>query len=95
MVFSDCTLRVVSTEDGSLSHILSGHSSRVWSCASSPSGEMIASSSGDGTIRLWSASKGDCLGVLVGDGGDVYNVRWRPNREVRKSRRFTLKGYNG
>nr|KIR46574.1 WD-repeat protein [Cryptococcus bacillisporus CA1280] len=78
---SDCTLRVVSTEDGSLSHILSGHSSRVWSCASSPSGETIASSSGDGTIRLWSASKGDCRGILVGDGGDVYNVKWRPNRE--------------
>nr|ODN87917.1 WD-repeat protein [Cryptococcus depauperatus CBS 7841] len=78
---SDCTLRIFSTEDGSLSHILSGHSSRIWSCSASPSGSYVASASGDGTIRLWSVNDGDCRGVMLGNGGDVYSVKWRPSRQ--------------
>ncbi|WVQ71746.1 hypothetical protein IAR50_001287 [Cryptococcus sp. DSM 104548] len=78
---SDCTLRIFSTEDGTTEHILSGHTSRVWSCAASPSGSTIASGSGDGSIRLWSVATGECRGVLAGDGGDIYSIQWRPNRE--------------
>ncbi|WVQ78545.1 hypothetical protein IAT38_000631 [Cryptococcus sp. DSM 104549] len=78
---SDSTLRVFSTEDGSLQHVLAGHTSRVWGCEASVSGSTIASASGDGSIRLWSVADGDCRSVLEGDGGDVYSVKWRPNRE--------------
>ncbi|KAK8869645.1 hypothetical protein IAR55_000213 [Kwoniella newhampshirensis] len=76
---SDSTLRIFSTEDGSTNHILKGHTSRIWSCASSSSGSSIASASGDGTVRLWSVANGFCRGILQADGGDVYDVKWRPN----------------
>ncbi|WWC60922.1 uncharacterized protein I303_103498 [Kwoniella dejecticola CBS 10117] len=78
---SDSTLRVFSTEDYSTRHILHGHSSRIWSAASSSSGSTIASGSGDGTIRLWNVYTGECASVLYGDGGDVYDLKWRPGKK--------------
>ncbi|WWD16094.1 hypothetical protein CI109_100519 [Kwoniella shandongensis] len=78
---SDCTLRIFSTDDGSVKHILKGHNSRIWGCASSSSGHNVASASGDSTVRLWSVANGDCRGILQADGGDVYDVKWRPGHE--------------
>ena len=87
---SDSTLRVFSTDDGSLRHILQGHTSRIWDCAASldssdgDSGgsNHVASASGDGTLRVWSVRSGECRTVLDSDSGDVYGVRWRPGRQV-------------
>ncbi|WWC69280.1 uncharacterized protein I206_103218 [Kwoniella pini CBS 10737] len=78
---SDSTLRIFSTDDYSTKHILQGHTSRIWSCASTSSGLAIASGSGDGKIRVWDVSSGACNTVLYIDGGDVYDVKWRPNKE--------------
>ncbi|WVW82910.1 hypothetical protein I302_104924 [Kwoniella bestiolae CBS 10118] len=78
---SDSTLRIFSTEDYTTKHILQGHTSRIWSCSSSDSGSMVASGSGDGTIRFWDVNSGECMNVMYGDGGDVYSVKWRPGRE--------------
>lgn len=66
--------------------MLTGHQSRLWDVAASPSGSLIASGSGDGTVRIWNAAQGsngygDCLNVLAGDGGDIYGVRWQPWRD--------------
>lgn len=61
-----------------MQHILTGHTSRVWDCATSPNCDSIASASGDGTIRIWSP-EGESRGVLYGDGGDVYSLSWRPS----------------
>ncbi|WVR05318.1 hypothetical protein IAU60_002332 [Kwoniella sp. DSM 27419] len=78
---SDSTLRIFSTTDGTSQHVLTGHTSRIWSCAASESGSFVASGSGDGTIRLWNVEDGECRDVLWSDGGDVYDVKWRPGRE--------------
>ncbi|WVF72043.1 hypothetical protein IAT40_006855 [Kwoniella sp. CBS 6097] len=78
---SDSTLRIFDTEHSTTTHVLSGHTSRIWSVDSSESGSTIASGSGDGTVRLWDVASGECKGVLWGDGGDVYSVKWRPGRE--------------
>ncbi|WVQ98866.1 hypothetical protein IAU59_005997 [Kwoniella sp. CBS 9459] len=78
---SDSTLRIISTEQSTTIHVLTGHTSRIWSVDSSDSASTIASGSGDGTVRLWDVESGECKGALWGDGGDVYSVRWRPNRE--------------
>ncbi|ORY24960.1 WD40-repeat-containing domain protein [Naematelia encephala] len=79
---SDTTLHIFSTLSGETRHILSGHTSRVWDVASSGPGPLgwIASSSGDGTVRIWS-NTGKSRTAISGDGGDVYGVRWRPGRE--------------
>ena len=82
--FSDCTLRIFSV-DGTTRYVLRGHTSRVWDCSMGPltggsgdgtvRGPLIASGSGDGTVRIWDDAH--CRGILNGDGGDVYSVRWR------------------
>ena len=76
--FSDATLRISNTRTGVVEHVLTGHTSRVWDCASSPIFDRIASASGDGTIRIWSP-EGESRGRLYGDGGDVYSLSWRPS----------------
>jgi WD40 repeat protein len=77
-MISDATLRISNTTTGVVQHVLTGHTSRVWDCATSPTVDSIASASGDGTIRIWSP-EGQGRGVLYGDGGDVYSLSWRPS----------------
>ena len=74
---SDSTLRIFSTEDGTTRRVLAGHQSRLWDVATSPNSTLIASGSGDGTVRIWTTN-GECASVLAGDGGDVYGVGWQP-----------------
>ena len=42
-------------------HTLKGHSRRVQSIASNPSGKLVASASWDCTIRVWNIAKGECV----------------------------------
>ena len=42
-------------------HTLKGHSRRVQSIASNPSGKLVASASWDCTIRVWNVAKGECV----------------------------------
>jgi len=69
---------------------LSGHKDRVWSVAWHPSGNLLASSSGDKTIRLWQRSNGSgggdvksswtCIAVLEGSQTrTVRCVAWSPD----------------
>lgn len=78
---SDATLRIFSYETGEFVRQLVGHQSRIWDVDASPiTRSLIASGSGDGSVRIWRET-GECTNVLVGDGGDVYSVRWQPGRE--------------
>lgn len=43
-----------------------GHENWVYAVAFSPDGQIIASGSGDHTVKLWSVSTGQCLKTLVG-----------------------------
>lgn len=54
-----------------------GHQDTIWSIAFDPSGALLASGSGDDTVKLWAAPSGELLGTLRGD-GRVYSVAFDP-----------------
>lgn len=74
----DSVVKILDTTNGSTIHSLTGHTSRIWDVDADSTGDLVASASGDGTVRLWSSS-GDHLSTLAGQGGDVYGVRFRPS----------------
>ena len=43
---------------------LEGHEGLIWSVAFSPKGNILASSSDDETIRLWSMNNYECIDIL-------------------------------
>jgi WD40 repeat protein len=51
-------------QDGSCRHTLQGHQSWVTAVAFAPDGSLLASASGDDTIRFWDVETGKCLQVL-------------------------------
>ncbi|MBC7811004.1 MAG: hypothetical protein H7175_07660, partial [Burkholderiales bacterium] len=60
---------------------LEGHEDAVTALAYSPGGTALASSSRDGTIRLWNVTSRDTLGeslVLEGHEGDVWDIGFDP-----------------
>jgi len=46
--------------------MLTSHKYSVASVAWSPNGNLIASASGDNTIRIWNSQSGDCESTLTG-----------------------------
>src|SRR5947207_14174508 len=56
-----------------------GHSSYVSGLRWSPNGELIASSSGDGTVQIWQAATGKLARTYRGHQGDVTTVAWSPD----------------
>lgn len=64
--------------------MLRGHTSRIWSTASTKEGTTIASASGDGSVKLWDVEqpKMPLLATLDDAGGDlrgdVYSVQFHP-----------------
>ncbi|KDQ63125.1 hypothetical protein JAAARDRAFT_367694 [Jaapia argillacea MUCL 33604] len=55
---------------------LTGHKRGVWSVKFSPSERVLASGSGDKTVRIWSLEDWSCLRTLEGHGGAVLRVGW-------------------
>jgi WD40 repeat protein len=58
---------------------MDGHSGWVWSLAYNPEGNLLASSAGDNTIRLWDVSLGVCMMILRGHSLDVYSIAFSPD----------------
>jgi WD40 repeat protein len=63
----------------SLQANLYGHRKKVYSVAFSLDGRLLASSSGDQTIKLWWLPSGELLGTLQGHKNSVYSVAFSPN----------------
>lgn len=64
----DRAVSIFSTSSGAATRVFAGHTDRVRDVAWSPDGQSIASSSDDGTVRLWSVGKGEPRRVLRGFG---------------------------
>lgn len=58
---------------------LAGHKRGIWDVRFSPVAKLIATASGDGTVRVWrwsSSGASSCLRVLQGHSGAVLRVSW-------------------
>ncbi|EAW10219.1 U3 snoRNA-associated protein UTP13 [Aspergillus clavatus NRRL 1] len=92
----DRTVKIWSTEDGSVVGVLRGHKRGVWSVrfaphdtpvinsdtGSSTNRGLIATGSGDKTVKLWSLSDYSCLLTFEGHTNSVLKVIWLPPSEV-------------
>jgi WD40 repeat protein len=56
-----------------------GHTGGVWGCAFSPDGTLLATTSDDGTVRLWQVSDGTQHAVLTGHTGGVWSCAFSPD----------------
>ncbi len=54
--------------------VLEGHTNSVSAIAFSPDGQLVASASGDKTVRVWEAATGSCCSVLEGHTDFVWAV---------------------
>lgn len=95
----DRTAKIWSIEDGSILGILRGHKRGVWSVrfapkdtpiASSSSGAsssrgLVATGSGDKTVKIWSLSDYSCLLTFEGHTNSVLKVIWLPPPRISSS----------
>ncbi len=68
----DGSVRLWSLPDGSLLHILKGHTKKVNSVVFSPDGQILASGSDDGTARLWQVADGTPQLTIDKYGGEGF-----------------------
>lgn len=61
------------------STILRGHTNSVNSCAFSPDGKLIVSSSWDSTLRIWDATIGKEIRILKGHNDAVLSANFNPD----------------
>ncbi len=59
--------------------VQTGHTYTVWSVAFSPNGKILASGSGDRTIKLWNVETGQEIKSLTGHSGWVYSAAFSPD----------------
>jgi photosystem II stability/assembly factor-like uncharacterized protein len=64
-----------------LLNTLKGHTGWIWDVAYSPDRTMLASASGDGTVRLWDPESGENLQILRGHTEAVWRVAFPPERQ--------------
>ena len=61
---------------------LEGHSDVILSISFSPNGKLIASGSGDNTIKVWDATSGLEIYTLKGHSNAVYDVKFSPDGKL-------------
>lgn len=65
MACEDDELKIWDIDTGRIIHKLKGHTDYVAEVSYSPDGSLIASASGDGTIRIWDSAKNETIKVLT------------------------------
>ena len=65
-----------------LVRILRGHKGWIGGLAWSPDGRLLASPSGDSTIRVWDVDTWECLHILRRETDTVYAVAFHPNGKI-------------
>lgn len=76
---SAATIRVFKSLTAELCAVLEGHTKLVTSVAFSPSGELLASSSWDTTVRVWCIHQQCCIAMVTGPSAYVCAVEFSPN----------------
>jgi serine/threonine protein kinase len=69
-------------ERGQARTLLLGHSNAVSAVAFAPDGQMLASASLDGTVRLWQPATGEERGVLTGHDDSVAALAFSPDGQT-------------
>lgn len=103
--------KIAGSGEATVENVLSGHGAAVLSCAFSPNGSSIVSSSRDGSVRIWSAATGKCQKTLLGhkdwitacafspDSQKLATVSWDFNVKIWDATSFeelhTLTGHGG
>ncbi|MBD2612756.1 hypothetical protein H6G94_15995 [Nostoc punctiforme FACHB-252] len=60
---------------------LEGHTNTVYSVSFSPDGRLLASASGDKTIKIWDVTKGKEIRTLTGHSNNVFSVSFSPDSQ--------------
>ncbi|KAJ6103864.1 hypothetical protein N7486_004086 [Penicillium sp. IBT 16267x] len=95
----DRTVKIWDAEEGTAIGVLRGHKRGVWSVRFAPkdtpiinseagtstSRGLIATASGDKTVKLWSLSDYSCLLTFEGHTGSVLKTIWLPPPQISKS----------
>lgn len=79
---------------------LSGHQSWIMCLDWSSTGEYLASGSWDGSVRIWSTERRECVSVLrdaAGGGGGtvgkcIWSLKWLPKVDSRRGEGFAVAG---
>ena len=70
---------VLFVQDSHGQDTLKGHADVVWSVSFSPDGTLLASGSGNGTIKLWDVAMGTPTAVIGEHTAEVYSVSFSPD----------------
>ncbi|MEM7773385.1 MAG: NB-ARC domain-containing protein, partial [Cyanobacteria bacterium P01_A01_bin.37] len=73
---------------GVLFRVLKGHQNRIWSVALSPDGQLLATGSGDCTVKLWSLKTGQLLATTDAHANQVTSVHFSPDGHMLASSGF-------
>ena len=76
------TLKISDAVSGAERATLTGHAMYVESCAVSPDGSFIVSTSEDGTTKIWDAATGRERFTLIGKEGESPRLRYQPRQHL-------------